>query len=140
MNVLGMGPMELLLILVLALIVFGPGKLPEVMGQVGRAIRDFRRTTSEISGEFTRTIQEEMEETRAAVEGTPSPRIAASTTQAPPVVSPAASLANGTHTATAAPVPDTVVWQAPNEPPRGDPPSTGTQKPPASDPDLRPPY
>lgn len=31
-----------IIILVIALIVFGPGKLPEVFGQLGRGIREFR--------------------------------------------------------------------------------------------------
>ena len=68
MNFLGMGPMELLLIVVLALIVFGPAKLPEIMGQVGKAIADFRRATSDLSDEFNRTIQAELQETRAMVD------------------------------------------------------------------------
>src|SRR3989449_9609881 len=72
MNILGMGPMELLLIVVLALIVFGPARLPEIMGQVGKAINDFRRATSELSDEFNRTIQAELQETRSAVEETKS--------------------------------------------------------------------
>ncbi len=72
MNILGMGPMELLLIVVLALIVFGPAKLPEIMGQVGKAINDFRRATSELSDEFNRTIQAELQETRAVVDETKS--------------------------------------------------------------------
>lgn len=67
-----MGPLEILLIVVLALIVFGPAKLPEIMGQVGKAINDFRRATSELSDEFNRTIQAELQETRAAVEETKS--------------------------------------------------------------------
>jgi Tat protein translocase TatB subunit len=66
MNFLGMGPMELMLILVLALIVVGPGKLPEMAGQVGRVIREFRRTTSDLSGEFSRTLSLEVEERKAA--------------------------------------------------------------------------
>src|ERR1700688_2841968 len=70
MNFLGMGPMELLLIVVLALIVFGPARLPEIMGQVGKAIGDFRRATSELSDEFNRTIQAELQETRAVVDET----------------------------------------------------------------------
>jgi TatA/E family protein of Tat protein translocase len=70
MNFLGMGPMELLLIVVLALIVFGPARLPEIMGQVGKAIGDFRRATSELSDEFNRTIQAELQETKAVVEET----------------------------------------------------------------------
>jgi sec-independent protein translocase protein TatB len=63
-----MGPMELLLIVVLALMVFGPAKLPEIMGQVGKALGDFRRATSDLSDEFNRTIQAELQETKAVVE------------------------------------------------------------------------
>src|SRR5438309_7727996 len=63
-----MGPMEILLIVVLALIVFGPAKLPEIMGQVGKAINDFRRATSELSDEFNRTIQAELQETRSVID------------------------------------------------------------------------
>jgi len=68
----GFGPMEILLIVVLALIVFGPARLPEIMGQVGKAIADFRRATSDLSDEFTRTIQAELQETRAMVDDTKS--------------------------------------------------------------------
>lgn len=67
-----MGPLELMLIVVLALIVFGPAKLPEIMGQVGRAIGDFRRATSELSDEFNRTIQAELNETKQTIEETKS--------------------------------------------------------------------
>ena len=65
MNFLGMGPMELMVILVLAMIVFGPGKLPEIAGQVGKVVRDFRRTTAELSSEFNRTLSLEIEERKA---------------------------------------------------------------------------
>src|SRR5436309_5842290 len=67
MNILGMGPLEIVLIVVLALIVFGPAKLPEIMAQVGKAINDFRRATSELSEEFNKTIQSELQETRSVV-------------------------------------------------------------------------
>jgi sec-independent protein translocase protein TatB len=63
-----MGPMELLLIVVLALIVFGPAKLPEIMGQIGKAVNDFRRATSDLSDEFNKTIQAELQETKAVVD------------------------------------------------------------------------
>lgn len=43
------GPGELLLILILALIVLGPGKLPEVGSALGRAIREFRQAASDVS-------------------------------------------------------------------------------------------
>ncbi|MDQ3044947.1 MAG: twin-arginine translocase TatA/TatE family subunit [Chloroflexota bacterium] len=48
----------MIVILVAALIIFGPGKLPEVAGQMGRAVRDFRRMTSELTGEFEKTISD----------------------------------------------------------------------------------
>ena len=81
MNFLGVGPMELMLILVLALIIFGPGKLPEIAGQVGKVVRDFRRTTSELSSEFSRTLSLEVEERRT----TAAPAPAAEAYAAPPV-------------------------------------------------------
>lgn len=62
--------MELLLILILALIVFGPHRLPEMMGQLGKAFRDFQRTTSQLSDEFNRTLQAELAETKAVIEET----------------------------------------------------------------------
>lgn len=43
----GIGAQELLLILVVVLIIFGANKLPEIGGGLGRAIRNFRRASSE---------------------------------------------------------------------------------------------
>ena len=39
----GLGVPELIIILVVALLIFGPGRLPEIGGAVGRGIRDFRK-------------------------------------------------------------------------------------------------
>lgn len=36
-------PMHLLVILVIVLIIFGPGKLPELEGSIGKAIRGFKK-------------------------------------------------------------------------------------------------
>ncbi|HHT63939.1 MAG: twin-arginine translocase TatA/TatE family subunit [Bacillota bacterium] len=43
-----LGLPELILILVIALIVFGPGKLPSVGASVGRAINEFKKASREI--------------------------------------------------------------------------------------------
>ena len=43
---LGLGPTELIIILVVALVIVGPGKLPELGGALGRGIRDFRKSVS----------------------------------------------------------------------------------------------
>lgn len=42
------GPFELLLVLVLALLVLGPGKLPEVGSALGRTIREFRKASTDV--------------------------------------------------------------------------------------------
>ena len=43
----GIGLQELLVVLVLVLLVFGANKLPEIGGGLGRAIRNFRRASTE---------------------------------------------------------------------------------------------
>lgn len=42
------GAPELILVLALALIIFGPGKLPDLGKAVGKTIREFRRSSNEI--------------------------------------------------------------------------------------------
>ncbi len=51
------GPAELVLIFVIALLVFGPKKLPEIGRSVGKALREFKKTSDEIKGR----IEEEIE-------------------------------------------------------------------------------
>ncbi|MBQ3059959.1 MAG: twin-arginine translocase TatA/TatE family subunit [Desulfovibrio sp.] len=43
----GIGMQEILVILVIVLLIFGANKLPEIGGGLGRAIRNFRRASSE---------------------------------------------------------------------------------------------
>lgn len=52
----GIGAQEIIIILIVALIVVGPQRLPEVAGQVAKAIRDFRRMSDELTGEFSRSL------------------------------------------------------------------------------------
>ena len=42
------GPLELVIILVIALLVLGPGKLPEVGASLGKSIREFRKASSDV--------------------------------------------------------------------------------------------
>lgn len=44
----------LLLVLAIVLIVYGPGKLPEVGGAIGRAMREFRKASSDLQDEIKR--------------------------------------------------------------------------------------
>ena len=50
--------MEIGLILVVALIVIGPKKLPELAGQVARTIRELQRTATEFSREITNPVND----------------------------------------------------------------------------------
>jgi sec-independent protein translocase protein TatA len=40
-------PMHLIVILVIVLVIFGPGKLPEMGGAIGKAIRGFKQAMNE---------------------------------------------------------------------------------------------
>jgi len=51
------GPGELVLVLIVALIVFGPGKLPEMGRQIGNAVREFKRMSSAATEEMTRALE-----------------------------------------------------------------------------------
>src|SRR5215218_7612668 len=55
MSIMGMGWMEMAIIAIGALLIFGPDRLPEVAGQVGKFLRDIRKMTSELTGELERT-------------------------------------------------------------------------------------
>lgn len=54
-------PLWLIAILAIVLIIFGPGKLPELGGAVGRGIREFRKASSEITDEVRSSIHKEPE-------------------------------------------------------------------------------
>ena len=43
------GPGELILILIIALVVLGPGKLPDVANSLGKSVREFRKAATDIS-------------------------------------------------------------------------------------------
>jgi sec-independent protein translocase protein TatA len=42
------GPLELVIILVIALLILGPGKLPDVGAALGKSIKEFRKASSDV--------------------------------------------------------------------------------------------
>jgi sec-independent protein translocase protein TatA len=54
-----LGPLELVLILVIVFIIFGAGKLPQIFGSVGKAMRNFRESQN-----GTDEKEEEVEEVK----------------------------------------------------------------------------
>ncbi len=50
-------PLWIVVALVIVLIIFGPGRLPELGGAVGKAMREFRKATTELTSEVTSAVQ-----------------------------------------------------------------------------------
>jgi Tat protein translocase TatB subunit len=115
-----LGGPEVLLLLVLALIVFGPRKLPEIGKSMGRMLAEFRRA----SNDFKRTLEDEVEAEKMRTALAEDPYM-------PPVAAP--------------PAPALGAADVPAEPPRGDdasapPPGEAAHSEPVSGPpELRPP-
>jgi sec-independent protein translocase protein TatA len=62
------GPLEIGIVLLIALIVFGPRKLPELGKSVGSGLREFRESVSGASEENVDSTQEKLEPTENKVE------------------------------------------------------------------------
>src|SRR5215212_2046452 len=74
MELFGVGAGELFLIMVLALVVIGPERLPEVAGQIGRTVADLRRQANQLTGEFQRSLDlavQERQEQKTPVAAAP---------------------------------------------------------------------
>lgn len=57
MNIFGIGLPEMALIMVVALLIFGPKKLPEIGRSLGKAIRGFQDASKEFENEFKREAE-----------------------------------------------------------------------------------
>jgi sec-independent protein translocase protein TatB len=58
MNFLGVGPAELIVILVVALVFVGPERLPKLAADLARTIREIRKYTGSLAAEFNEVIQD----------------------------------------------------------------------------------
>jgi TatA/E family protein of Tat protein translocase len=75
------GAPELIIILVIALLVLGPGKLPEVGKSIGESIREFRKASTDVKDGMS------LDPTPAAPPA-PAPTVAAPAAVAAPAVAP----------------------------------------------------
>lgn len=57
----GLGHWELIIILVIILIIFGAGKLPEIGGGMGKAIRNFKKGVTDTDKEDAKVDSEKVE-------------------------------------------------------------------------------
>jgi sec-independent protein translocase protein TatA len=96
------GAPELIIIAVIALVIFGPGKLPEVAQSLGRGVREFRKAATDVS---------------ESVSLDPAPKaVPPGATATPPAV-PAAAVPTATDATPVGARPSTAT---PVEPPQGD--------------------
>ncbi len=65
-----LGVPEMMLIFVLALVLFGPKKLPEIGRTLGKAITEFRKASTELKATFEREMQTLEQETQSIKEVT----------------------------------------------------------------------
>ncbi|MFT6106044.1 MAG: sec-independent protein translocase protein TatA [Rickettsiales bacterium] len=45
------GPLQLILILVIVIVIFGAGKVPNLMGDIGKGIKNFRKNVKDEDGD-----------------------------------------------------------------------------------------
>ncbi|MEL6232174.1 MAG: TatA/E family twin arginine-targeting protein translocase [Cyanobacteria bacterium J06627_3] len=77
MNVFGIGLPEMALIMMVALLVFGPKKLPEIGRTLGKAIKGFQDASKEFEDEFKKEasrIEKTVTEPMKATLETPEPK------------------------------------------------------------------
>ena len=67
----------IVILLVVVLIIFGPGRLPELGGAVGKAMREFRKATSELTNEVTTAAQAQPVPPATAAQAQPVPPVPA---------------------------------------------------------------
>ena len=88
------GAPELIIILVIALLIRGPGNLPEVGSSIGKSIREFRKASSDIQ-----------DSVKVDVDTSPLPATPAAAAPAPAPAAPAAAVAAAVAAAPADPTP-----------------------------------
>ena len=135
-----LGTTELLLILLVALVLFGPRKLPEMTRKFGKSLNEFKRASDDFKRTWEREVAMENVEREAAIDramvaepqpeglaqearldGTPEAAAARDITEAAFAPLQGANIARGTHVETNAPAaavnadePETVAEQQPS--------------------------
>ncbi|MFH1382874.1 MAG: twin-arginine translocase TatA/TatE family subunit [Chloroflexota bacterium] len=62
MDFFGLGPLELILIIVVAFIIFGPGRVVEISRGLGKTVRAFRKATTDLTQQINKEIELEHKE------------------------------------------------------------------------------
>ena len=81
----GIGPLELIVVLMVALLIFGPKRLPELAAGIGKGLAEFRRATADINAELDDARRSLEEQSREATRNTqPDRRVSRTQRTTPP--------------------------------------------------------
>jgi len=76
MNIFGVGLPEITVILILALLIFGPKKLPELGKQLGKTLKSLKKASNEFQNEIDQVMNEEdKDESPKSIEGNQTNKI-----------------------------------------------------------------
>ncbi|HBY96342.1 MAG: twin-arginine translocase TatA/TatE family subunit [Candidatus Methylomirabilota bacterium] len=89
----GLGMQELIVIFVIALLVFGPKKLPQLARSLGRGVAEFKRASEELKEGLSAELSAEEGRTDTTAQQEP---FAAQKEEAPPTIGPEEK-SKGTH-------------------------------------------
>lgn len=112
MNIFGIGPLELMVVLAVALIFLGPDKLPEVARALGKAVSQFQRMVEPYREEIARAMEpvdEVQRDVKQALRTVSAPAAAATTTRSATVATTDAHDDTATNAADSSPAPTTPV-------------------------------
>ena len=87
MDFFGMGMGEIILVIIVAIIIWGPNKIPEIARTVGKALNTIKQTSSDLTAQITKEIDEAEEGKRDHApkpEANPVPKPPALLPPAPP--------------------------------------------------------
>lgn len=69
MDFLGIGWEEVLLILIVALLLWGPGRIVEISRTLGKTVRAFKKAASELTTQVGKELEEQKKETSKVTQG-----------------------------------------------------------------------
>lgn len=81
MNIFGIGLPEMGLIMVVALLIFGPKKLPEIGRSLGKTVRSFQEASKEFENEFKREAEQLEQAVKTTAELEPKQIVASELSQ-----------------------------------------------------------